>query len=274
MAAQPRAPSKAEARGASRRRSEAHPDAESDHPAGREPFGVADGVGAEHRRRAVGRIAVRSGSRSGRRTLRCRATGTKNCGWLNALSSSAVNSTVQATASGRCPCRRQGSRSTCPGPSGCLSSRCRACPGAGSAYFVTSKNCSRLPPTLGSPVTSGPPRLAELSDAVERPARVRREDRVRAVGEERREVRARARLEDRRHGPAADDGVSPHAACPRRTAARGRTGVCQVLFITTRCLTTFGSGPRSISMSYGLYCTTPIVLLPLSGALLSEPASV
>ena len=47
-----------------------------------------------------------------------------------------------------------------------------------------------------------------------------------------------------------------------------------VLFITTRCFTTLGSGPRSFSMSYGSYCTTPIVLLPLSGALLSEPASV
>ena len=44
----------------------------------------------------------------------------------------------------------------------------------------------------------------------------------------------------------------------------------QVLFATTRCLTTFGSGPRSFSMSYGSNWTTPMLLLPLSGALLSE----
>ena len=52
------------------------------------------------------------------------------------------------------------------------------------------------------------------------------------------------------------------------------TGMSHVLLSTNRCLTTFGSGPRSFSMSYGSYWMTPMVLLPLSGALLSDPASV
>ena len=87
-------------------------------------------------------------------------------------------------------------------------------------------------------------------------------------------LRSRARLEDRRHGPAADDGVGPEGQVRARTPRSRPTGTSQVLFITTRCLTTLGSGPRSFSMSYGSYWTTPIVLLPLSGALLSDPASV
>ena len=55
----------------------------------------------------------------------------------------------------------------------------------------------------------GPPRLAELTDAVQRAAGVRRKLRIGAVREEGRQVRPRACLEDRRHGPAADDRVGP-----------------------------------------------------------------
>src|SRR3954453_16719936 len=78
-------------------------------------------------------------------------------------------------------------------------------------------------------------------------------------------------MDDRVHPPTI---ASAHTGMPLPYFCCLPNGSCHVLFITTRCLTTLGSGPRSISMLYGLYLTTPMLLLPLSGALLSDQTSV
>ena len=181
----------------------------------------------------------------------------KNCGWLNALSSSAENCSRKSPVRDDVLVERRSSRPRCRGPSGCPSWRCRACPAPGMRVGrLIEERIARSAGVRIADLIRPPGAAEEVAQAVERLARVPRAGRVEAA-EERRQVLPAARLERSSRPSSRRTARPPTPPCSRRAARPRPTGMSHVAFATTRCLTTFGSGPRSFSMSYGIELDRP-----------------